>query len=40
MLIILFFIYCCIRVSSECTRREEAFYNKGKDESVNSKKNL
>ena len=32
----LFFIYCCLKVSSDCSKHEETFYSKGK----NNKKNL
>ena len=36
LIISLFFIYCCLKVSSDCAKYEETFYNKGKK----NKKNL
>ena len=34
------FIYCCLKVSSNCTKLEEEFNNKGKKEFIQNKKNL
>ena len=34
ILLSILFIYCCLKVSSNCTKIEETFYNKGKTTNI------